>query len=36
MIMERLQQRGVSNSYSLAYQSRVGPVRFAIKLSYLQ
>ncbi len=27
MIMDRLQQRGVTNSYSLAYQSRVGPVR---------
>lgn len=26
MIMQRLQQRGVHNSYSLAYQSRVGPV----------
>ncbi|CAL8471095.1 g10637 [Coccomyxa elongata] len=28
MIMQRLQQRGVHNSYSLAYQSRVGPVEW--------
>lgn len=27
LIMDRLQARGLSNHYSLAYQSRVGPVR---------
>ena len=27
LIMEQLAQRGVHNHYSLAYQSRVGPVR---------
>jgi ferrochelatase len=27
LIMERLHMRGVRNHYSLAYQSRVGPVR---------
>jgi protoheme ferro-lyase len=26
MVMERLRNRGVSNSHTLAYQSRVGPV----------
>ncbi len=27
LIMDRLQSRGFGNHYSLAYQSRVGPVR---------
>ena len=30
MIMSRLRARGVSNHHTLAYQSRVGPVRQAL------
>ena len=32
MIMSRLRARGVSNHHTLAYQSRVGPVRNALSL----